>query len=645
MKKSTKKLRTEQLEKRELLAADTSFSQDIEFDLDQLGTIEVASIDGTGNNLANPDWGSTDFELLRLVSVEYADGVSDPAGEDRPSAREISNAIADQSESVTNERGLTDLLWLWGQFIDHDLDLTENADPAESFDIEVPLGDEYFDPNGTGEVTIGLNRSIYDTETGDEVGDPRQQINEITAFLDGSVIYGSDDERAAALRTFEGGKLKTSEGDLLPFNTEGLANAGGTGDTLFLAGDVRANENAALTSMHTVWVREHNRIAEELAAADSTLSDEEIYQQARAIVRAELQVITYNEFLPALLGKGALDRYSGYDPTVDPSIANLFSTAAYRFGHSMLSSELLRLNNDGSVADEGNLPLQEAFFAPDEITAYGIESLLLGAANQTAQEIDNMVVDDVRNFLFGQPGQGGFDLASLNIQRGRDHGLADYNQARMDLGLEPVTSFDQITSNPELAAELEAVYGDVNNVDAWVGGLAEDHVAGSSVGELIQTVLVDQFERIRDGDRFWYQNVFEGRQLEDLERTTLADVITRNTDIEGLQNHVFFESDADHQHNCSEKERPPLAGLPSPRSEHPGMRRIGRGRPQDGNRNVELPVDEALASGPLEDQTRAGRNRGRRIGQIASLLNANETIQEDTALDRAFQTLRSGLRR
>ncbi len=548
MQRPNRKLAIEQLEQKVMLAADVCTEHDpLETAPDTDAAVEFRTIDGTENNAENPEWGSTDEQLLRLTTVEYADGISDPAGTDRPSAREVSNAVADQIESTTNDRYLTDLVWLWGQFVDHDIDLTENAtdengDPTEPWPIDVPTGDLYFDPDGSGDDTIGFNRSAYDESTGDSLDDPRQQINQITAYLDGSVVYGSDQERSDALRTFDGGKLKTSEGDLLPFNEEGLANAGGTSDALFLAGDVRANENAALTAMHTLWVREHNRIADEIAAEDATLSDEEIYQQARAMVTAQIQAITYNEFLPALLGFDAISAYDGYDSTVNSGIANIFSTSAYRFGHSMLSSELLRLNNDGSVIADGNLSLSEAFFAPDELIDNGIDSILLGTASQLAQEIDNQIVDDVRNFLFGPPGSGGFDLASLNIQRGRDHGLPDYNQARIDYGLDPVESFADITSDSVLAAKLEALYGDVNNIDVWVGALAEDHVPGSSMGELNQTILVDQFQRIRDGDALWYQNIFSGHELREIENTTLADVIERNTDVDGLQGNVFFDA-------------------------------------------------------------------------------------------------------
>ena len=502
----------------------------------------IMPIDGVGNNEPNPELGSAGTELLRIVSADYADGISAPSGADRPRAREISNMIVAQDESIENTQSLTNLTWLWGQFIDHDIDLTGTATPAESLPIEVPQGDPYFDPTGTGAEVIDFSRSIYTEGSGTSIDDPRAQINQITAFLDGSMVYGSDAERAVSLRTLEGGKLKTSDGDLLPFNTEGIGNAGVPIDTLFVAGDSRVNENVAVSAMHTLFVREHNRLAEEIGDGNPSLSDEEIYQQARAIVVGEIQSITYNEYLPALLGERALQDYGGYDPNVNPAISVLFSTAAYRFGHSMLSSELARLDADGQVADEGNLSLSDAFFSPTQLADNGIDSLLRGLSASTAQEIDPYVVDDVRNFLFGPPGAGGFDLVSLNIQRGRDHGLPSYNQVRLELGLEPVQTFSDITSDPELQSKLEETYGSVDQIDAWVGMLSEDHVDNANVGQTTFTVLVEQFQRLRDGDRFWYQNVFQGQQLQDIQNTTLADVIERNTEIAGLQENVFYDS-------------------------------------------------------------------------------------------------------
>lgn len=453
------------------------------------------------------------------------------AGDDRPSAREISNAVSSQSDATADSaRDLSAFIYVWGQFLDHDIDLTtSNHENPELAMIEVPVGDLEFDPDGTGAQVIPFTRSTFDPTTGTDADNPREQLNQITAWIDGSMIYGSDQETADSLRTFEGGHLATSEGDLPPME-----------DGSFLAGDIRANENIELTSMHALFVREHNRIADELAQQHPDWTDEQLYQQARAIVGAEIQAITYNEFLPALMGAGALDAYTGYDQAIDPSIANEFSTAAYRL-HTLINDDVEFFGNDGRAVGE-EVTLAEAFFNPALLVESGIDSILKYAASSQAQEFDTQLVESLRNFLFGAPGDGGLDLAALNIQRGRDHGLADYNSVRVAYGLEAVDSFDDITSNAELAATLEELYGSVDNIDLWVGVLAEDRLPDSSLGELSQAIISDQFERLRDGDRFWYQNVFSGRELERIERTTLADVIERNTEVNNLQRDVFFMS-------------------------------------------------------------------------------------------------------
>lgn len=504
---------------------------------------EARTIDGTGNNVANPAWGSAGGRLVRISSVEYGDGISTPAGASRPSARTISNAGCAQSTSIPNLSNITDFLWLWGQFVDHDIVLSALADPEEPFDIPVPMGDPSFDPLSTGTQSISMSRVAYDPTTGASVDNPREQTTHITAYIDASNVYGSDSTRAAALRTNDGtGKLAVSAGDLPAFNTGGLPNAGGPSPSLFLAGDVRANEHVALTAMHTLFVREHNRLADEIVANEPGLSGEEIYQRARLIVGAEMQVITYKEFLPLLLGPGALSSYAGYDPSVNAGISNIFASACYRLGHSMLSSELWRLDAAGQVIVEGHIALRDAFFTPSRMTeGGGISPLLRGAAAHVMQDNDTFLVDDVRNFLFGEPGSGGLDLAAINIQRGRDHGLPDYNQARVDFGLAPVSTFSDITSNATMQAELQSLYGSVNDVDVWIGAIAEDHLPNALVGELLMAVIADQFEALRDGDRFWYQSILSGSLLAEVEGTTLADVIRRNTIIDQeIQDNVFL---------------------------------------------------------------------------------------------------------
>jgi len=505
---------------------------------------EPRTIDGTNNNVQNPNWGSTDSHLDRSIGPDYENAIDTPAEYTRPSPRSISNIVAAQSTLRPNGQYATDMVWQWGQFIDHDLDLTTEAQPHEAYDINVPEGDQYFDTNATGTEIIPFNRSIYDPNTGTDVSNPRQQLNQITSYLDGSMIYGSDAQRATALRTMDGtGRLKTSKNNLLPYNHDGLPNAGGTSSDLFVAGDVRANEQIGLTVMHTLFVREHNRLADNIRKRNSNLTGDQIYQRACRRVGAYIQAITYNEFLPVLLGPQALSPYVGYDKNVDATISNMFSTAAYRLGHSMLSPKIYRLKKNGRPIRHGHLALREAFFNPTILTDEGgIDPILRGLTRHLAQDVDILVIDDVRNFLFGAPGKGGLDLVSLNIQRGRDHGLPTYNQARVEFGLTPASKFSDISSNPRIQKRLARAYHYIiEDIDVWVGGLAEDHVPGALVGPLFFKILKDQFERFRDGDRFYYKNTFSKYQIRKIEKTTLADIIRRNTKINReIQDNVFL---------------------------------------------------------------------------------------------------------
>jgi len=488
---------------------------------------EYRSIDGTGNNRRNPELGSSGQALDKSLGTDPA---REPGGTTEarlPSAREVSNAVSAQNGNTQNNKGLSDMFWIWGQFLDHDLTLV-HASGQESANVAVPEGDPWFDPAGTGTASIGFTRSVATIGSDGQ----RQQNNSITAFLDGSNVYGSDAETAASLRDFSGGRLKESSGNLPPVDGAGL----------YLAGDERANENPGLTSMHTLWMREHNRIADELATQHPDWGDETLYQEARRKVVAEMQAITYNEFLPNLLGDNALPQYQGYNSSTNPDIGNEFATAAYRFGHTMLSPQLLRLDDNGQVIPEGNLSLREAFFNPARVAEAGIDPILRGAASQTAQAADPMVIDDVRNFLFGAPGGGGMDLVSLNIQRGRDHGVAGYNDVREQLGLPRITSFDDPIWQGDFGQKLAQVYESPDDVDLWVGGLAEQSSGDALLGPTMTQILAEQFTGIRDGDRFWYQNQFSGRELNELQNLRLSDIIERNTGIQNIQDNVMLAS-------------------------------------------------------------------------------------------------------
>jgi len=513
------------------------------------GPTDFRTFNGQGNNQAHPDWGSTGIQLRRAAPAAYADGVSAVGGATRPGARQISNVIADQGNSdPISDRLLSAMIYAWGQFIDHDLGLTPTGG-GEIMAIPVPAGDPDFDPTNTGTQAIYTTRSIFDPATGTSPSNPRQQPNTLTAWLDASMIYGSDLDTARKLRTLSGGRLKTSPADLLPINNSQYFPTGPLpmandahivpDDQLFAAGDVRANENIELLALHTVFLREHNFWANQLAAADSSLDDEGIYQRARSLVIAEVEAITFNQWLPAILGRNALPPYPGYNASTDPNLRNEFSSAAFRFGHSLLGDDVEFLDDNGvPVAEE--IPLSQAFFNPAQLTAVGIDPILKYLASDPASELDNQVVNSVRNFLFGPPGAGGLDLASLNIQRGRDHGLGDYNAARAAYGLRRLTSLADINPDPDIQSKLATLYGDVNNIDLWVGALAEGHLLGASVGPTLRTIISDQFARLRNGDRYWYQRVFTGQALARIENTTLADVLRRNTTLKNLQRDVFF---------------------------------------------------------------------------------------------------------
>jgi hypothetical protein len=506
--------------------------------------LEIREINGLGNNIATPTLGIPGQQLARIAPAGYDDLISSPRGGDNPfstlpSAREISNVVVAQSISIPNPQDASDMLWQWGQIMDHDLDLTLPGSGA--FHIAIPSGDPIFDPGNTGTQIMPFTRSSFDPSTGTSPLNPREQTNVVTAFIDGSMVYGSDLTRANFLRDLDAdnGKLKLDSEGLLPLNTAGLPNGNGPPGNdpvdMFVAGDVRVNEQVGLTVIHTLLVREHNWLVDQLAAEGVT-GEEELYQQAKAILEGEIQHITYEEFLPMLLGSEMLDDWVAYDPNVDPQVSTEFSTAGFRVGHTLLSSELERFNEDGTVATGGHLSLADSFFDPQIVKDEGIEPILRGLVIGKSEKIDNFVIDEVRNFLFGEPAPvGGFDLPSLNIQRGRDHGIRNYNEVREAYGLPAVDSFFDITYDIELANKLELAYGtgNVDDVDLWVGGISEPAVPGGMVGPTFAAIIKDQFERSRDGDRFWYENRdgLSDFQLDMIENTELSDIIMRNSNM------------------------------------------------------------------------------------------------------------------
>lgn len=513
---------------------------------------EVRSYDGSSNNINNPTWGATHTQLERLTQVDYQDKISTPAGQERYNPREISNILFEQSIRVDDRLELSDFIWVFGQFLDHDISLVENFDPStnqeEAAFITVPNNDKHFSPGSF----IPMMRSKSSEGTGTDIDNPRQHDNAITSFIDASMVYGSTLERANWLRTFEDGKLKVSEGNNLPWNTiDGEFNSNITSDAptmetnglsskFYVAGDVRANENPLLLSMHTMFVREHNLVCEELIEENPNLADEFVYQMARKIVSGKIQAIVYNEWLETLNIK--LPAYSGYSAQINPSVSNIFSAAAFRMGHTLINSNIIRMKNNGDLIPTGNIALKDAFFNPLAVElAGGVDAYVKGMATQIQQEFDCKVIGDVRNFLFGDPAAGGLDLAAININRGRERGLPDYNTVRENFGLPKINTFIELCNDPIIVLQLEEIYGTVENIDPWVGMLAENHLNDALFGELVMKILEIQFRKLRDGDRFYYEND-EGispEWKEVVRSTKMRDIVMRNTNIDLMQDNVF----------------------------------------------------------------------------------------------------------
>ena len=560
------------------------------------------TIDGKCNNKRFTSWGAHNTPFLRFLPAAYGgtgynEPVTERAGEELPTARRISLGIHPDKSITDNDHSY--ILMQWGQFLDHDFTLAmESRDDMECsnncktanktcFNIPIESNDPQFGTQaGFPRKCIPLIRSAPSPDSCHNVIFPREQVNEITAYIDASNVYGSDEALAERLRTNSGGLLKTNfDGQSLPFDfscnpkskdpkkkCEPSPPCMGPICFCFVAGDRRSTEQTFLTTMHTLWLREHNRIAHELKKINPNWDDERLYQETRKIVGALNQRIVYNEYGPELLGrevfKRLVPRYVAYDETVNAGILNEFATAAYRMGHSQLRNSLERRNDNYGLID--TFRFRDAFFQPHRyflnrdgtVSNDNFENLFRGLLEQNSQFIDRFVSDELTNHLFeprdnnGVQTNAGIDLASLNIQRGRDHGLRPYIDYRtyaltklkqMDIPI-PVPLMSETNKN-----KIKEVYGSINRCDLWVCGLLETQLeeafpaskrTGGQLGPTFSVIVAEQLIRVRDGDRFFYQNpgVFTSQQLVQIEKVTLSAVICSNSKISTIQPNAFVDA-------------------------------------------------------------------------------------------------------
>ena len=313
----------------------------------------------------------------------------------------------------------------------------------------------------------------------------------------------------------------------------------------FIAGDTRSNEQVVLATMHTLFLREHNRIARALGKLNPHWNGEKTYQETRKIVGAVLQKITYEDFLPIIIGD-TLPQYHGYNSKINPGILNSFSTAAFRFGHSLIRPTFDRL--DAHYNPTGDpLPLRHLFSNNTFMRKHGIDELVLGLLGNSSETVDRKLAVGVLNHLYERPHSPGLNLAALNIQRGRDHGLPGYNAFRRYCGLKNAKTFRNTVReirnrrNRRLLAKLYKNKPDL--ADLWVAGLAETPANGGLVGATFGCIIREQMKRARDGDRFFYtkENVFSHQQLHEIKKATLSKIICDNLkNIVSIQKNAFL---------------------------------------------------------------------------------------------------------
>lgn len=529
---------------------------------------EVQRYDGWYNNVAHHSRGAVGAHLVRLAPALYSDGVYQPL-QHLPNPRQLSDVTSRGPSSQPSSHNQTVLSVFFGYHVVFEvLDSRQPGCPPEFMNIPVPKGDPVFDPTGTGKVLLPFQRSAWDKDSSQSPNNPRTQVNLVTAWIDGSSIYGPSSSWSDALRSFYGGLLacgaewnmpKQGGEHFLMWSAADPSTGEHGPQGLYELGNAWANENVFTAAEGIIWFRFHNYLALTLHEEHPTWSDEDLFQNARKTVVATFQNIALYEWLPAYLGNKTLTPYQGYQKFVDPGISPEFQ-AATCFSSTMIPPGVYMrnktchfrdvINIDGSLSPA--MRTCNSFWKrqnPNLKSGQDVDDLILGMASQIAEKEDNIFVEDVRDYMYGPLRFSRSDLVALTVQRGRDFGLPSYNHIREVLGLPPVQSWEEINpelnrEHPQLFRDLSDLYGgDISKLELFPGGLLESR---DGPGPVFTSIILDQFERIRNGDRFWFENrqngLFSDEEIRAIRNTTFHDVLLAVTsaDAEDVQKQVFF---------------------------------------------------------------------------------------------------------
>ncbi|CAH1129175.1 unnamed protein product [Ceutorhynchus assimilis] len=530
------------------------------------------SYSGYCNNLKSPKYGQGLTTFNRLLPSAYDDGISKPrqigvTGVPLPNPRIVSRNIHPDISNL--HKRYTLMVMQYAQFVDHDLTMTpihkgfDESIPScrpcdsprtvhpECDPIPIPAGDSHYPEFNitTGKpICLPFMRSL----PGQQHLGPREQVNQNTAYLDGSMIYGSTH---CTLHKLKGanGKMNvtvhpTQGKDLLPRDSHPECRS--KSGLCFIAGDGRASEQPGLTMIHTTYLREHNRVMEALQRVNPHWDDNKIFEQARRIVVAGFQHTTYNEFLPRLLGWNAINLYGlkllpqgyykEYNPSCNPSIFTEFAAAAFRIGHSLLRPHIPRLDSNYEIVDPPLL-LRDFFFNMDYMMNEGLmDQMARGLVSTPMETLDQFITGEVTNHLFEDKKIpfSGVDLIALNVKRARDHGIPSYNNYRALCNLKRATTFEDLAREipMEVIQRLKTIYPTVDDIDLFPGGMAERPLQGGIIGPTFGCIIAIQFRQLRKCDRFWYENEdpivrFTEAQLAEIRKSTLAKTLCDNMDV------------------------------------------------------------------------------------------------------------------
>nr|XP_060611324.1 dual oxidase 2 [Anolis sagrei ordinatus] len=521
---------------------------------------EIQRYDGWYNNLMHHRHNSAGSLLSRLLPANYADGVYQAYQEPAvPTARKLSNVVA-QGDSESPSQGNRTVLSVYFGFhvVSEISEAIKPGCPAEFLNLPVPKGDPVFDPTGSGDVVLPFQRMQWAPGTGRSPNNPREQINGVTGWLDGSAIYGPSHSWSDSLRNFSRGKLAVGSDPLFPKQTKpnslmwkALDPSTGQGGTegIFDFGNAKGNENPFLQVIGIVWFRYHNHWAEILAKKNPKWSDEDVFQHARKRVIATYQNIVLYEWLPAFLEKENIAPYGDYNQHVDSRISPEFLVASSLSLGTMVPSGVYMRDtncNPRNVLNlEGNhsaaLRLCNHYWSRGSVNlqiSKDVDDLLLGMSSQIAEQEDNLVVEDLRDYWYGTVKYSRMDFVASWIQRGRDLGLSTYNKYREFFKLPPAKEIPR--ENETLFEEVAAMYdGNLDHLELSIGGLLETN------GTLFHAIIEDQFLRLRDGDRFWFENIknglFSADEVKEIKATTFANVLADVTyaNSSNLQANVF----------------------------------------------------------------------------------------------------------